>query len=47
MVYDNNIYLNKTGKGNIKIIDFGLSKILGKYETTEETYGNFIIKVLN
>ena len=47
MEYDNNIFSNKKGKRNIKIIDFGLSKILGKYETTEETYGNFIIKVLN
>ena len=44
MVYDNNIYLNKTGKGNIKIIDFGLSKILGKYETTEEPYGSLCFK---
>ena len=44
MVYDNNIYLNKTGKGNIKIIDFGLSKILGKYETAEESYGSLCFK---
>ncbi len=44
MVYDSNIYLNKTGKGNVKIIDFGLSKILGKYETAEESYGSLCFK---
>ena len=40
--YDNNNINDETNyqlKPNIKLIDFGLSKIIGYYESTNETYG--------
>ena len=41
-IYDNNNINDETNyqlKPNIKLIDFGLSKIIGYYESTNETYG--------
>ena len=40
--YDNNDINDETNyklKPNLKLIDFGLSKIIGFYESTNETYG--------
>ena len=46
MVNQNNLYedLNGTPNDSIKILDFGLSRILGKFEYSDEPYGSLCFK---
>ena len=46
MVSQNNLYedLDGTPNDSIKILDFGLSRILGKFEYSDEPYGSLCFK---